>query len=185
MRQENEVKFKLRDPKPIRAVLKRLGAKRGSRTIESNVCFYSRQLKIGNDRNLLRVRKEKSGKKESVIVCFKGKPHKAKRFKCRTETEFEAIDFDGVVSFFEEMGIPQYWRYEKTREKWTLGKAGIVIDRLPGIGWWMEIEGTDTIDSAIKKMQLDPKKGITKTYRQLWVEFKGQKNPCDMVFRNR
>ncbi len=178
MHQENEVKFRIQDPESIRKLLKKLGAKNRGRFLEHNVCFQGGAISYKNG-NLLRVRKA-----DKITVTFKDKILKESKFKNRREVEFEVPDFGKAVQLFHDIGLRDYWRYEKERETWLLNSVEIVIDRLPELGYWIEIEGTDEeIEAAASKLGLNIKDSITRTYEELWMEHKKQgEEPDDMVF---
>jgi adenylate cyclase class 2 len=178
MYQENEVKFRLQYPEPIRKLLKKLGAQNKGKSLEHNVCFQGGAISYEKG-NLLRVRKA-----SKVTVCFKDKIMDGKKFKSRREVEFELPDFDKAVQLFHDIGLRDYWRYEKERETWLLDGVEIVIDRLPELGYWIEIEGTDEeIEATAKKLNLNLKECITRTYKEIWMEHKKQGHePADMVF---
>lgn len=175
MHHENEVKFRLQDPEPIRKILKSLGAQNKGKFLERNVCFSGNNVGPENG-NLLRVRKA-----DKTTITFKGGIDPASRFKSRREIEIEVPDFGKAVQLFLDIGLRDFWRYEKERETWLLNGVEAVIDRLPEIGHCIEIEGTDEeIKTTARKLGLNIKDGITKTYLELWMEHKN--HLVDMVF---
>jgi adenylate cyclase class 2 len=175
--QENEVKFRINDPEPIRKLLKKLGAENRGKSLERNVCFLGAG--VGPEYgNLLRVRKA-----DKITITFKDKIVEGSKYKDRREVEFEVPDFGRAVQLFLDIGLRDYWRYEKERETWLLDGVEIVIDKLPELGYYIEIEGTDKeIEAAARKLGLNIKDGITRTYLDIWEEHKKQAKPCDMVF---
>jgi len=175
MHQENEVKFRIEDPEAPRSILKKLGAENKGKVLEHNVCFEGKGISKENG-NLLRVRKT-----NKVIVTIKGKIDPKARFKNRKESEFEVPDFDNIIKLLHDIGLRDYWRYEKERETWILDGVEVVIDKLPELGYYIEIEGTDKeIQSVVKKLGLNTKDGITKSYIDIWQEHK--KQLVDMIF---
>ncbi len=179
MHHENEVKFRLQDPEPIRKLLKKLDAKNKGKFLEHNVCLEGGAISREKG-NFLRVRKA-----NKVTVTFKDKIVEGKKFKNRREVEMEVPDFGKAVQLFHDIGLRDYWRYEKERETWLLDGVEIVIDRLPELGYYIEIEGTDDeIEATARKLGLNIREGITSTYHSIWEEHKKQTKPVDMLFRN-
>ncbi len=167
MKHEIEIKFKIDNPEEIREKLKSLGAVFHGKVFERNVTFDDPERDFGRGGKLLRIRD--NGR---VTITFKGKPEENSKFKKRLEIEIVSDDFEKSVRLLKELGFQEVWRYEKERETWKLGNVEIVIDLLPFIGWWMEIEGNEKeIEETAKKLGLDISKGITDTYKKIFLDF--------------
>jgi len=117
-----------------------------------------------------------------ITVTFKDRRNPGCKYKNRREVEIEVPDFGKAVQLFHDIGLRDFWRYEKERETWILDGVEIVIDRLPEIGYYMEIEGTDKqIENTARKLNLNLKEGITMTYHSIWEDHRKHKR-TDMVF---
>ena len=85
----------------------------------------------------------------------------------------------------EALGFAPAWRYEKRRQTWELGSVGILVDEVPFMGNFIEIEGTEEkIEETASKLGLDMKDAITKDYGQLFRDYLKEKGlpDRDMVF---
>jgi adenylate cyclase class 2 len=92
-------------------------------------------------------------------------------FKEREEIEVEVSDFNKAREILESLGYETWWVYEKHRTNFSLGSTTTSLDQLP-FGTFMEIEGSEGgIRAAIAKLGLDPKKGMTKTYLELYLDY--------------
>jgi adenylate cyclase class 2 len=181
MHDEIEVKFRISDPEDMRSKLKKTGAYTRGSVTERNITFDGKEGEFGNDMKMLRVRDD--GK---VTITYKGESQKS-RFKHRKELDLNTDDFSKSVEMLKSLGFQPAWSYEKVRENWFLGKALISIDRLPNLGYWLEIEGSEEdIDKTIEALGLNPGEGITKTYRKIFQEYCEHNNMefQDMVFKN-
>ena len=176
---EIEVKFRISDPEEIRIKLKQIGAVSKGRVNERNITFDDPERDFGNDVKMLRIRD--NGK---VTITYKGKPQES-RFKHRKEIEIHSDNYETSVELIKSLGFEPAWAYEKVRESWFLGETYITIDKLPHMGYWIEIEGSEEdIDKTIETLGLNPQEGSSKTYKRIFQEFCEQNNMefGDMVF---
>ncbi len=166
MKHEIELKFRIGNPREVREKLRALGAVFEGRVFERNVTFDDPERGFGKVK-LLRVRD--AGK---VSITFKGEPESG-RFKKRKEIEIVSDDFGRSAALLKELGFEEAWRYEKERETWKLGNVEVVIDRLPFLGWWVEIEGSreTDVESAAGKLGFDISEGTGETYKRLFMDF--------------
>jgi adenylate cyclase class 2 len=165
MAKEIEIKFALDDEKKMIGRLLALGARKVSEGLEHNVIFDNGELR--DKGMLLRLRRTGSGKN---VLTFKS-GGKIAEFKEREEIEVEIGDFGKAREILEKLGYETWWIYEKERTDFVLGSAKISLDRLP-FGTFMEIEGGEAeIRSAMTRLGLDPKKGTTKTYLELYQDY--------------
>ena len=178
--EEIEVKFKISDPEEIRKKLKKMGAISKGSVNEKNITFDDPERDFGNDVKMLRVRDD--GK---VTITYKGKPKEGK-FKKRREIEILSDNYEASVELIKSLGFKPAWSYQKIREGWLLGETYITIDKLPQMGYWMEIEGTEEeIDSVIQSLGFNPDEGTSKTYKRIFQEYCEKNNIefGDMVFK--
>jgi predicted adenylyl cyclase CyaB len=169
---EIELKFKIENPGLIRKKLKEVRAKFIGRAFERTIKFDTKNGELEKQEKFLRVR----AGFENVIT-FKKKINKVdKNFKEREEIEVEISNPEKMEKILENLGFTKKWVMEKYREKWILGNAEVVIDKLPKMGNFIEIEGSKkVIQKTAKILGLDLKKGITATYWGLWEDFRKRK----------
>jgi adenylate cyclase class 2 len=169
---EIEVKHKIKNKKELKKIktkLKRI-AKFKKKEKETNIVFDLPGLQFKKKNFLLRLRKNSKN-----TLTFKSKI-KSSKFKERKETELNVKDFNRTKKLLEEMNFFPFFFYEKKREFFELNGTKILLDELPFLGFYVEIEGTKKgITEAEKKLNLKEKDRITKNYFQLFTEHKKKK----------
>jgi predicted adenylyl cyclase CyaB len=107
------------------------------------------------------------------VMTLKKKINKTdKDFKEREEIEIEISDPIEMEKILENLGFAKKWIMEKYREKWILGNVEVVIDKLPKMGYFVEIEGSKkAIQKTAKILGLNLKNGIAATYWDLWKDY--------------
>jgi adenylate cyclase, class 2 len=202
--QEIEIKLPVTDQKALQRALKRLKAKplvAGSpRVHELNVIFDTTDGALAKRGQLLRIRTETSepkGKKapakgkplswkQRVVVTFKrptsedeptaaGRP--ASKYKVREELELEISNSGTLTKILEALGMDGWFRYEKYRTTYKLGKGSawaqgllIELDETP-VGTFLELEGPgEAIDRAAQELGYTKKDYITKSYLAVYVD---------------
>jgi adenylate cyclase, class 2 len=165
---EVEIKFRVKDFGELTRNLRRARFRLvRPRTHELNTLYDFPDRRLRKRGELLRLRKYGS---EWVLT------HKAKgaagRHKSRVETETGVSDGKKMAAIFEVLGLVPSFRYEKFRAVWSDGKGHVVIDDTP-IGNLAEIEGPSRwIDQVAKKLGIDRQDYITRTYAELFFEWK-------------
>ncbi|MBI2666758.1 class IV adenylate cyclase [Candidatus Woesearchaeota archaeon] len=91
---------------------------------------------------LLRIRKLGE---ERVELCYKG-ASESKEYKIQEETEVITSNFEETISLFEKLGFKQYFKGQKHRTSYQLGKIKFELDTWPGIPTFLEIEAPTTRD---------------------------------------
>lgn len=99
------------------------------------------------------------------------------RYKIREELELEVSDAGVLTKIFEGLGMAGWFRYEKYRTTYALGKAhawakGLLIelDETP-VGIFLELEGpVEAIDRAAEELGFTKGDYINKNYLALYVE---------------
>ena len=131
---EIEQKYRIKNPKMIRALLKKLNAKKiaGGREINE---FFDRQSSLSKKKIAMRLRRH--GKK--AVLTLKG-PRQASRFTKRMEIE-TPVDYSLVKTILQLSGFKVIRHYKKNRELYRLGKSRVALDHLLKFGWFLEIEG--------------------------------------------
>lgn len=132
---EVEQKFHLKNPEKLRADLRRLKTRRLSSGLELNE-FYDRRSELRKRKSILRLRL-KPGKK--AYLTFKG-PRLRSKFSKRLELE-TPVDFHRMKAILKAAGFKKVFTYRKFREEYRLGKSWVVLDRVPRLGNFFEIEG--------------------------------------------
>ena len=179
--QEVEIKFQVPDLKALEKRLKQLGYKRETpSTHEINTLYDLPGQKLRRKGEILRLRKY--GEKWKLTHKSKGK---AGRHKSRAEAETALTDGTQMDGILRSMGFAPSFTYEKFRAEWSDGEGQIVLDHTP-IGDIAEIEGKARwIDRTARELGIDKKSYITKSYGELFLDWK-RSTKCkamNMTFR--
>jgi adenylate cyclase, class 2 len=167
---EIEIKFQVKNLRELTRNLRRAGSRLVTRrTHELNTLYDWPDQRLRKRGELLRLRKYGS---EWLLT------HKAKgvvgRHKTRVEIETQVSDGKKMAAILGALGLVPTFRYEKFRSEWSDGKGHIVVDRTP-IGGFGEIEGPSRwIDQVAKRLGIERRDYITKTYAELFCEWKRQ-----------
>ncbi|OGX12237.1 MAG: hypothetical protein A2351_05025 [Omnitrophica bacterium RIFOXYB12_FULL_50_7] len=163
---EIEQKYRLRDLKRVRIALKKLGARKIAGGLESNE-FFDLGTQLRKKRLAMRLRKY-GGK---AVLTLKG-PRLKSRFTRRMEIE-TSVDYAPMRNILRRAGFEVVMRYKKERELYRLGKSLVALDRLPGFGRFLEIEGQpQAIKRIEKKLGLQAKDREEKSYLQMLFHWK-------------
>ena len=115
--------------------------------------------------------------------------HKARakvgRYKSRTELETGASDGAQMEQILRTLGYQPVFTYEKFRSEWSDGKGHVVLDHTP-IGDVAEIEGRARwIDQTARGLRIAPSDYITKSYAELFFDWKRKykRKAMNMTFR--
>jgi predicted adenylyl cyclase CyaB len=159
---EYELKFKIKDKKDILLKLKRLRAKDLGRRTEIDIY-------IGTADKGLRLRKfGRDG-----LITYKRIVAKNIRAKVREELETQVSDIDNLIEIFKMLGFPEVTRKEKIRHTFKLRDAFIMIDRLPFMGHFVEIEASSgaALNRAVGKLGFDPARGSCDSYENIFLDY--------------
>jgi adenylate cyclase, class 2 len=179
--QEVEIKFLVPDLKALEKQLRSSGFKLETRsTHEINTLYDLPGQKLRRKGEILRLRIY--GDKWKLTHKAKGKPGK---HKSRAEAETGVADGEQMDAILRTLGFTPSFVYEKFRSEWTDGQGQVVLDHTP-IGDVAEIEGKPSwIDRTAKTLGVDSKDYITKSYGELFIDWK-RKTKCEaenMTFR--
>lgn len=167
---EIEIKFKIKKPSEVRKILKKEKAKRLGKAFERTFRFEKPNNSLSKKGTFLRTRK---GFKNTITL---KKKIINKHFKEREEIELEISDIEKMNTILKELGFTKVNIMEKYREKWLMDGCEIVLDKLPKMGYFLEIEGEPKkIKKLSKKIGLEFERKITDTYWALWDEFSKKK----------
>jgi len=144
--QETEVKFFVRNLKPIELRLRELKAQLiQPRVHEINYRFDFPNNELRSNQKVLRLRKDEQAK-----LTFKGASVEGESgVMSRKEIEFVVEDFDKAKQLLESLGFTPVVFYEKFRTTYELNETHIMLDELP-YGEFVEIESENI--SAIKNV---------------------------------
>lgn len=180
---ETEIKFRLSNAKEHASVISHLNAhfKDGVRTkvFEVNV-LYDRDGELKEEDKVLRVRKEFSmpdGKNIQTILTFKG-PATDTQGGIKSRAEFNMTVDALIEEVLHGLGYEESLRYEKFRityPRFCPAKANsgdiceVVVDHLPNIGYFVEIEGPSesVIQHAVVELGLGSMKVEPKSYASI------------------
>lgn len=167
---EVEIKFRIKNLKALSASLRAAGFRlKTKRTHEMNTLYDFPNGDLRQRGEVLRLRKY--GRTWTLTHKGAGEPGK---HKSRKETETEVAKGDKLNDVLLSIGLHPRFRYEKFRTEWSKGKGDVVVDETP-IGNYGEIEGpADWIDSVAKKLGITEESYITKSYSELFLEWKAQ-----------
>jgi adenylate cyclase class 2 len=166
--QEVEIKFLVPHLRTLAHELQQLGFKNETpSTHEVNTLYDLLGQKLRRKGELLRLR-DYGGKWRLT--------HKAKvklgRHKSRGELETGVADGHQMDAILRALGYSPVLVYEKYRAEWSDGEGHVVLDRTP-IGNVAEIEGKPRwIDRIARELGVTPADYITKSYAELFFEWK-------------
>ncbi len=177
MTKETEVKFKVEKKDVITSKLRKSNFGREDMYHERNIIFDKDGEMKETDR-LIRFRKIKNSLSKEIFT-YKGP--RENNGKTREEIEFET-DVKKLMSIFKKLGYSPEFKYEKRREVWRKGNVKIVIDELPFLKTFMEIEGAEKdIERTARKLELSMDRAITDTYMELFERYR-KENDVDEDF---
>jgi adenylate cyclase, class 2 len=176
---ERELKLPVRDPVLVRAVLVRSGAAPQGRVFEENLILDAPERRLRAAGCGLRLRHEwplpaaatnhgRPAGSGTVRLTFKG-PRAPGALKQREELETAVADGVVLQELLARLGFRPVIAYEKRRETWTLRGCELVLDEIPRLGWWLEIEGPDepTIRAVQRALGLEQLAPETRSYVEL------------------
>jgi adenylate cyclase class 2 len=179
--QEIEIKFLVPDLKALAAKLEELGFKcETPSTHEINTLYDLPGQKLRRKGEILRLRKY--GEQWKLTHKAKGK---AGRHKSRAESETAVSDGKQMDAILQALGYRPSFAYEKFRSEWSDGQGQVVLDHTP-IGDIAEIEGKSRwIDRTARALGVDSKNYITKSYGELFLDWKRstKSKATNMTFR--
>ena len=164
---EIEQKYRIKDPVKIRTLLKKLGARRITRGIETNE-FYDRGSFFKKQKVALRLRR--FGKQPATLT-LKG-PRLKSGFTKRMEIE-TPIEYATAKAILRFLGCRMIRQYSKKREVYKLGQVLVTVDFLKKFGWFLEIEGgSQDIKRLEERLGLGAKDREERSYLQMLFEWK-------------
>src|SRR6185312_5181291 len=153
------------------------------RTHEQNTLYDLEGSPLRQRGEILRLRKY--GSDWELTHKSKGK-NNAGKHKTRIENQTKVADGPQMEAIILALGYKSLFRYEKFRATWSDGQGVVVLDETP-IGNFGEIEGPARwIDRTARLLGIAPSGYITKSYGELFLEWKEQhQSPAEhMTFRD-
>ncbi len=164
---EIEQKYRCRSLAALRAKLRRLKArfvKKGSEVNE----FWDLDGMLATKKTVLRLRRH--GK--TAELTLKGPRLKSKYTK-RVELQ-TPVDFLPTQAILKSLGFSLSRKYSKKREVYYLGRVLVVLDSLPKIGNFIELEGSvRDIERAEMQLGLKREDREERSYHQMLFSLKG------------
>ena len=169
MAKEIETKFKIDSPLLLKKRLKKLGAKFISKKFEKDTYYFF----PGDRRSSNTARLRSFGKKGIFTVKGPTIKDKSRKLKIREEFQTKVSDVKVFAAMLDRIGFVPGLKKEKIRETYKLKKAFIVIDKLPFMGFYVEIEASkNEIKKIAKLLEFSMKKAIPNTYMELFKRYK-------------
>jgi len=181
IRREVEVKFLVADPASLQSTLLNAGFRCVTpNTHEFNTLYDLPGQTLRWRGELLRLRKYG----DKWILTHKARANVG-RHKSRIERETAVADGARLDAILRALGYQPVFMYEKVRSEWTDGRGHVVLDHTP-IGDVAEIEGLPRwIDATAKALGVSRDDYITKSYAELFFEWKRRykRKALNMTFR--
>lgn len=180
-RLEIEIKLPATDLDSIRARLAAQGARQlAPLHFESNDLFDDSAATLAGRGCALRLRKTDLG----ATLTWKGPARIENGAKRREERETEVSDPAETERILAGLGFRPRFRYEKTREEWSLEECAVALDETP-IGRFVEVEGDPAaIRRVLRRLELDFTESLPYSYAELWGRRRKEDPslPRDMLF---
>jgi adenylate cyclase class 2 len=148
---EIEAKFRVKDPEAFRRRLRERGLTAGETVFEINRLFDDAAGTLRQSGSALRLReefREANGTVARTLLTHKGPPAES-RMKRRPEAELSVEAAAPLVEIFAAIGLSETFRYEKRRTPFHGGACEVVLDEVPDLGHFAEVEGPT--EAAVRK----------------------------------
>ncbi|MHC4871215.1 MAG: class IV adenylate cyclase [Planctomycetota bacterium] len=163
---EIECKIQIESRETVSEIITAAGGADFGDKLEQNWVYDTENNNLRQSSSLLRIRSY-----DKNIITFKG-PYKESAFKKREELECSVDSIENIKKIFERLGYRQVWYYEKYRHKFKLDSAEIVLDKVPELGNFIEIEADSeaAVRKLLEKLGLKEDCHINKSYLQIFAE---------------
>lgn len=165
---EIEICFKISDIKKFRQLLQKIGAQCTEHWQGRDIIFDKRN-ELSAKGEILRLRLRKQwGEKAKLTYKW---PYQDHIFKIREELETWVDEPMIILKLLERIGYEPVIQYEKKTDLWEYKGVELVVEMLPCLGYFMEIEDSEKeIRETAKILGYDVGKGIKKSYCQYFKE---------------
>ena len=172
--EEIEAKVKIADPAAFRRRMAAFGPPVAGPVLEVNRLFDFADGRLRQSDAALRVRVEyaiEGGAPVRTLLTYKG-PRRDGRVKRRPEFQTAVESADAVLAILGAMGLVETFRFEKRRTTWRAGDCEVVLDELPHLGWFAEVEGPseESVLARLADLGLAQEPVIRKTYMRLLAD---------------
>ena len=159
---EYEAKVKIKNKRAVVLKLKKLKAK--DLGLKKEVDIYLAQGVKG-------VRVRKLGK--DGIITFKSLVQSRVKAKVRDEIQAQVSGIDSLIDIFKHLGFTEQKRKEKIRHTFKLADAFVLVDRIPFLGCFIEIEGKSgpVLKKTALRLGLDYKQASFASYEDLFFAY--------------
>lgn len=137
---EIETKLKVEDLSPIQTLLHTLGAELSGHLEQTDVYLDNSNQDMKRGDKCLRIRLETVNGKTRTLITFKG-PKQQAEVKCRQEVELPVPDAGQIQILFQGLGYEPSLTVQKQRKLWQYKQCDVCLDRVNGLGEFVEIEG--------------------------------------------
>lgn len=168
---EIEVKARLRNPERVRKKLSDLGAMRVKTVTQVDTYYNHPARDFAASDEALRLRNE-DGK---VTVTYKG-PKLDKLTKTREEENLQISEAKSAEKILERLGFRRVREVKKRREHYTLPGFKVMLDRVEGLGEFIEVEKPGEkydpreLIEFLKSLGVDEKDLERRSYLELLIE---------------
>ncbi|MCL5279581.1 MAG: class IV adenylate cyclase [Planctomycetes bacterium] len=143
MHEEIEAKLKVDSLEVVERRLSACGASLLGETVQTDAYFDTVAREFTRGDKALRLRRERIGQHERLILAYKG-PKQADDYKKRVEVELEVSDGEVAEALLAALGYNKALAFDKRRRLWRLRDCEVALDELPLLGTFVEIEGPDS-----------------------------------------
>lgn len=164
---ELEVKVPCRDLAGLERRLREMGAKHLEDLDQVDLYFSHPARDFGATDEALRLRREN----ERTVITYKG-PKLDRDTKLREEIELGVEDLDRMSLVLERLGFRSVIRIAKKRTVYDLHGIHFCLDRLPGLGDFVELEwqGEDLDEGKRRIMELKQRLELVGNERRSYLE---------------
>jgi len=168
---EIEAKIKVKNLDTIARKLRRIGARFLHTVREQDLYFDSFDGKLLKTNCGLRLRKRKfqrSTLKDHFFLTHKG-PKRKSAFKSRREIQVHIDNYDAMKNILFKLGYKKHITVNKLRQIWQLSKCEICLDKVRGLGYFIEVEGPNEIiiSKVLYKLGLNKTNHISSGYARI------------------
>ncbi len=160
MGSEVEIKIRLTGHEAAEAALRSVGAEFVQSEDEVNTLYDLPNSSLRTASVALRIREARDRTTGIVTstLTFKGPRQLSDAgVKSRPEHEVVVSDATEARAILGGLGYAPTLTFTKRRETWTLGKVEIVLDHIPALGHFMEIEAADadTVMATLRRLSME------------------------------
>lgn len=184
MATEIETKFKLFSVPKLKNMLKDIGAKLISKRLERDIYYNNAK----SERCLESIRLRSIGKGGIFTIKEYLNSKEPNTYKVRKELEVVIDDAKVFNDMLSKLGFKFSFSKEKIRETYVYKGAKICIDKLPYLGYYIEIESSKRkIKSTAALLGFDINEAICGTYRDIFDSYKkiNRRPELKLVFGSR